>query len=236
MESLRSAGHQNCEFRLLDLSSTESIHQFVESIKIDYNNSIDILVNNGAVAFKADDPTPFQQQARPTLTTNYFGNYELTMKLLPLLRNAKNFGRLVNVASEAGHLRILKNPALKEKFANISELTIPTLNDLLSVFIRDVENGTHVENGWPSTCYGMSKLGLIALTKRLALEDESQDLPKHVLITCCCPGYCDTDMTSHKGTKSARDGAKTPVFLALTPAYSSSLNGNFFSNEKEIPW
>ena len=32
---------------------------------------------------------------------------------------------------------------------------------------------THTEKGWPNTCYGTSKIGLIALTKVLARDEVS---------------------------------------------------------------
>lgn len=238
IEQLHGEGFRNCEFRQLDISDVASIEQFSNEIKRDFHNSVDILINNAAIAFKNDDPTPFPQQARPTITTNYFGTYELTKRFLPLLRNAKSYGRLVNVASEAGHLRIIKHLPLKQQFANIEELAIPTLNALMNKFISNVENLQHEQQGWPSTCYGMSKLAVVALTKRLALEESAVTAPerKPVLITCCCPGYCATDMSSHKGPKSAEDGATTPVYLATLPNYEAGFNGKFFSDNKEITW
>lgn len=238
VQKLHNEGFRNCEFRQLDISDVSSIERFSEEIKRDFHNSVDILINNAAIAFKNSDPTPFPQQARPTLTTNYFGTYEITSRFLPLLRNAKTYGRLVNVASEAGHLRIIKNLPLRQQFANIEELAIPTLNALLNKFVTDVENLQHEQQGWPSTCYGMSKLAVVALTKRLALEEAAAATSdrKPVLITCCCPGYCATDMSSHNGPKSAEDGAVTPVYLATLPSYNSNFNGKFFSENKEITW
>jgi carbonyl reductase 1 len=237
VQELQAEGCKNCEFRQLDISSTESIERFVDSVKRDYNNSVDILVNNAGIAFKNADPTPFQQQVRPTVMTNYFGTYELTTRMIPLLRNAKRFGRLVNVASEAGHLRIIKSPELQDQFTNIHALTLSNLNDLMNQFITVVENGTHSQGGWPNTCYGMSKIGVIAMTKRLAFEEEAKtDGTPRVLVTCCCPGYCSTDMSSHRGTKTAEEGARTPAFLALQPEFSAAMNGKFFSSEKEIEW
>lgn len=43
-------------------------------------------MNNAATAFKDADPTPFRQQAEPTLKINFFKTIELTEALLPLLR------------------------------------------------------------------------------------------------------------------------------------------------------
>lgn len=35
---------------------------------------------------------------------------------------------------------------------------------MMTDFVTDVKAGRHSEHGWPNTCYGMSKLGLIAYT------------------------------------------------------------------------
>ena len=35
---------------------------------------------------------------------------------------------------------------------------------MMAEFVADVKAGRHSEEGWPNTCYGMSKLGLIAYT------------------------------------------------------------------------
>ena len=35
---------------------------------------------------------------------------------------------------------------------------------MMTEFVSDVKAGRHSEQGWPNTCYGMSKLGLIAYT------------------------------------------------------------------------
>ena len=88
----------------------------------------------------------------------------------------------MHVASQSGGLKILKNsPELQAEFTSES-LTIEKLSSLMTQFIRDVESGTHTSKGWPNTCYGMSKLGLIALTKVQARENPS------IVINACCPG------------------------------------------------
>lgn len=36
---------------------------------------------------------------------------------------------------------------------------------MMAQFVGDVKAGRHQGGGWPNTCYGMSKLGVIAYTK-----------------------------------------------------------------------
>lgn len=152
----------DAEFRILDISDRNSIAHFVHGIERDFGK-IDILVNNAAIAFKASDPTPFEQQARPTVHTNYFGTLWTTQALLPLLRKATN-PRIVNVASSAGHLRIIPSKQIRDQFTS-PDLTIDKLSALMEEFVEAVEAGKHAAEGWPNSCYGTSKLAVIALTQ-----------------------------------------------------------------------
>lgn len=101
-------------------------------------------------------------------------------------------------------------------------------------FVKDVEHGTHQENGWPGTCYGMSKLGIIALTKIMARENEG------MLINSVDPGYCKTDQNNNQGTVDPSDGAYTPYLLALLEQDDDDdgedMSGLHFYEEQEIPW
>lgn len=79
------------------------------------------------------------------------------------------------------------------------------LKSRMAEFVERAEAGEHAEAGWPSTCYGVSKLGVIALTHVLVLETAARG----VTVACCCPGYCVTDMSSHRGPRSAGKGARS---------------------------
>ena len=56
-----------------------------------------------------------------------------------------------------------------------------------------------------------------------------------IKVNCCCPGYCDTDMTSHRGPRSAHDGAQNAVALVTRPS-SELPSGAFFQNGKLSKW
>ena len=47
---------------------------------------VDVLINNAGMAFKNADPTPFEQQCKPTLDVNFRGTYDFTEEILPLVR------------------------------------------------------------------------------------------------------------------------------------------------------
>jgi len=148
---------------------------------------VDVLVNNAAFAFKGSDPTPFQQQCKPTLDVNFRGSVDLTEKLLPLLRKGKD-ARIVNVASMSGHLsNNLRSQTLRDSFVSPA-LTMLDLHQLVNQFEETVTNGTHKEHGWGNSNYGMSKLALIAATRVWAREEGPA-----IKVNACCPGGCRTD-------------------------------------------
>lgn len=177
------------------------------------------------------DPTSFHDQAEPTIKTNFFGTLHLTTQLLPLLKASSSLSktpsRIVNVASQAGLLRILRNSQFRYNQFTNPALTLSELESLMNEFITDVKSGNHESKGWPNTCYGMSKLGVIAMTKVLSKNEPN------LLINCCCPGYCATDMSSHRGTRTAEEGARTPSFLAVAPVTTT---GKFYYDGREIDW
>lgn len=225
VSELKSKGY-DCEYRNLDISDKDSVLKFTQEFAKDYEK-LDILVNNAAIAFKGSDPTPFKDQANATVKPNFFGTLEVTNNLLPLLSKSAE-PRIVNVASQAGRLAIIPSSKRKDMFTSPT-LSVPALEELMTQFVKDVEAGKHSSNGWPNTCYGTSKLGVIALTKILARDHPS------MRINCCCPGYCATDMSSHGGPRSAEQGARTPAMLALMKE-NDGPTGKFFFDENEIDW
>ena len=190
-------------------------------------------MNNAAVCF--NDPTlygkvpftPFEQQASVTVNTNFFGTLELTEAMLPLLR-ASSSPRIVNVASAAGRLSILKSQKLVDAFT-APDLELPELESLIRRFVEAAEAGDHASEGWPNTCYGVSKLGLIALTRVLARDE------KGVMVNSVDPGYCATDQNRNQGTIGAEEGARTAAMLAMLPEEEFVTGEHFFQGEP-ISW
>lgn len=175
------------------------------------------------------DPTPFHLQTKPTLDVNYHGTVHLTQTLLPLLRKGTD-ARIVNVASMGGYLDQIKSPSLKEEFAS-STLTLSELDHLVNDFETSVANKSHLQDGWGTSNYGLSKLAVIAATKVWAREE----FDNGILVNCCCPGYCDTDMTSHKGPRPPSEGARNAVIPATMPREECP-TGAFFKNCEIAEW
>ena len=92
-------------------------------------------MNNAGFAYKGSDPTPFKDQTKKTLETNYHGLVHFTETILPLLRKGTD-PRLINVASMAGRLSQV-SPALQAKFSS-KTLTMAELNALMNQFEEDV--------------------------------------------------------------------------------------------------
>jgi carbonyl reductase 1 len=146
----------NAICRQLDITDAQSIETFTRNLAAEYSK-VDCLVNNAGIAFKSSDPTPFPQQARPTLETNFFGTVNLTQKLLPLILKSDE-PRIVQVASGSGHISILPEGALKDTFMALergeSDLTLEGLESIANQFIADISASKNLSE-WPNSCYGM---------------------------------------------------------------------------------
>lgn len=220
----------------LTIGDTVSHSQFCQRMEEEFGQKevggIDVLVNNAGFAYKGSDTTPFEGQTRKTLDINYFGLVDFTEQMIPLLLRTNGDrskdARIVNVASMAGRLSQV-SPELQKQFTD-PNLTIPKLNDLMTQFYDDVQSGKHQQNGWSNSNYGISKLGVIAATKVWARQFDGSNLK----VMACCPGYCSTDMSSHRGPRSASDGAKNAVMLATMQP--SPANGCFFQNYEVSTW
>ena len=56
-----------------------------------------------------------------------------------------------------------------------------------------------------TTAYGFSKVGLTALT-RIQQREFNKDSRPDLVVNALCPGYVDTDMSSHKGHLTIEQG------------------------------
>ena len=124
-------------------------------------------------------------------------------------------GRLSQVSSQ-----------LQQKFTS-PDLTIPELMGLMNQFQSDVLKGTHRQDGWSNTNYGMSKFAVTAATKIWARENLD------IAINCCCPGYCSTSMSSYGGSRPPAEGARNAVIPATM---DNPPTGAYFANFKLAEW
>lgn len=217
------------QFEQLDITDQESILAFKDIIISKYQG-IDILCNNAGIAYKNASTAPLLEKAMVTNKTNFLATINITHTLLPVI---KNNGRICQVSSMAGILnysfadtdnpirKILISPSLsEEELMNIYTEYIDAVkkNDY-SIFKKD-------------SAYSFSKCMLTAHTQIMGRKFLNDD--KNILINCCCPGYVDTDMSSHKGTLTIDEGAATPVMVCTLP--EGSPNGQFYRNLKHFDW
>jgi len=229
-EQLKSEG-MDVDFVRIDLEDVDSIESATKYIKEKYG-CCDVLVNNAAVCF--NDPTlygkvphtPFDEQADITVRTNFFGTLSLTKKMLPLLEKSDS-PRIINIASSAGRLAILPSQQRREAFSS-DTVTMENLEEFMMDFIEAAKEGNHSEKGWPNTGYGVSKVGIISMTKILARENP------RFMVNSVDPGYCATDQNNNQGFIPVGRGAITPHLLATIkePFFS----GAHWYEEQEIEW
>mgnify|MGYP002803580485 FL=1 len=230
-KKLATEGCQNPpKFHQLDIEDEGSIERF-RCYVIEKYKGLDVLVNNAGFAYKVKSTAPFNEVAENTIRINFTGTHNVCKALFPLLNP---HARVVNVTSMAGQLRRIKSKSLQNELTR-PDLTESELVGLMGQFVESAKVGDHESKGWPSLGYAVSKLGLNILTA-IQARDHPYDKDTDVLINSCCPGWCRTDMAGSKATKSAAQGAETPVFLALIPPGQEQPHGKYYTELKESSW
>ena len=117
------------------------------------------------IAYKGSSTAPDVEQATVTTNVNFTGTLNMMRAFTPIVRPQ---GRIVNVASMAGHLSRLASSDLRDKFSSPT-LTEVELVALMGEFVSDVREGRH-RGKWCNTFYSTTKIGEVALTKVYAKE------------------------------------------------------------------
>ncbi|KAF6774876.1 hypothetical protein AHF37_06039 [Paragonimus kellicotti] len=230
-EALQKAGLK-VKFHQLDITDVDSRKRFLQFIKANYPDGINIAVNNAGIAYSAsnDSTVPFGEQARVTIYTNFTCTLDFTLEFLPYL--AEN-ARVVQVSSGVSHMTLKRlSNDLYSKFT--SKMDLDELRSCIEDFVKHAEAGDHEKFGWPSWGYGVSKLALSKAS--YILGEMIKTDPRHIVMNACCPGYVDTDMTGHKGTRTVEEGADTPFYLATLPLGVTQPINEFVSDRKILPW
>ncbi|XP_065670571.1 carbonyl reductase [NADPH] 1 [Hydra vulgaris] len=224
----------HAEYHQLDITDQNSINSLRDHL-LSKHGGLDVLVNNAAIAYKEASNAPFSEQAEVTINANFFGTVQVCDALFPIL---KPNARVVHVSSMVSEYAFNKlSDGRKQQFKN-SDLTINGLKDLLLLFVEHAKSDTLVENGWPKTAYGMSKVGVSILTQLQQRKfDKNPEL--NITVNSCCPGLVNTDMTGGKydNMLTPDEGADTPTYLTLLPVGDNSMpKGCFYKLRNPVPY
>jgi len=213
----------------LNINSQEEITKAAQWI-LKNHGGIDILINNAAVAWKGD--AWGEEVAKTSFATNYFGTKNMCETFAPLINEN---GRIVVVSSNVGKLASIKNESRRSLFED-ETITPERIDQLANEFIQSVIADTYEKEGWPRSCYGLSKLMINSYVRYLS-RNSSRLFKPGVKVYAVSPGFCSTSMTSyHPSARAASKGAETPVWLALQPPNTEITSHSFYQNLTVIPW
>lgn len=222
-------GNSHVECFLLDILSDESSKQLLDTLQ-KRNLIFDSVIHNAGVYFVGKND---KESVEKTIKTNYTFPIEFTKEILKRNLIAQN-GRFVFVSSTLGNPVALKQkPEVFKLFAQYKsdQFSEALLSDLLKRYLSEYSDAT---NNWPANSYPVSKLFLtfhIYLLSKIYSKGQN-----HPNFYACCPGFCQTDMTTGRGaTLTAEQGAETPVWLATDPYLPPEFNGEFFYQKKLNP-
>ncbi|KAH3711945.1 retinol dehydrogenase 13-like [Dreissena polymorpha] len=200
------------ECRKLDLSSTESIHSFVDGLKKDGRN-VDVLINNAGMMCGPKNVTDdgFEWQ----LGVNYLGPFLLTNLLLDKLKAAPQ-GRIINLVSpffkrssvNFEDLNSTKNYVPKEAYGQ-SKLALVLFSQELARRLEGTRVTVNCVN--PGVC--------------------KTDIGRHLPVSQSMFGGLINPLL-WVFCKTAFQGAQTPVFLSIDDNLAKT-TGKYFTDMKE---
>ncbi|KAF8708541.1 hypothetical protein HU200_029909 [Digitaria exilis] len=257
VEKLRGMGLSSVIFHQMEITDDTSISRLANFLKTRFGK-LDILVNNAGVVgleFLQDriDGTSTTSEkdtyeridllmkwcfretrdaGKECLRTNYHGTKQVIGALLPLLL-ASDDGRIVNVSSELGQLRLFGDEALRRELDDVETLTEERVDAVVAAFASDLDAGVAAVavRGWPDgamSAYAVSKAALNAYSRVLARRHPT------VRVNCVHPGFVRTDMTVNFGLLPPEEGAARVVAVALLPAGGPT--GAYFEERREAPF
>eukprot|EP01057_Protomagalhaensia_wolfi_P006299 Protomagalhaensia_wolfi_Nauph_80__6298@NODE_970_length_1843_cov_29_779933_g734_i0_p1_GENE_NODE_970_length_1843_cov_29_779933_g734_i0NODE_970_length_1843_cov_29_779933_g734_i0_p1_ORF_typecomplete_len282_score26_09adh_short/PF00106_25/7_9e30adh_short_C2/PF13561_6/8_9e19KR/PF08659_10/0_00034Epimerase/PF01370_21/0_00068ILEI/PF15711_5/3_7e03ILEI/PF15711_5/0_55_NODE_970_length_1843_cov_29_779933_g734_i07421587 len=198
----------------LDVTNDPSVRRAFKILREDHA-VIDILVLNAAV--KSHD-------FKATFDVNYFGVRKSLEEFLPLMDPA---GRIVVVAATESH-HALEAPAGDTLQ---SDMTLEQLDNLAHEMIELSKTAGALEKrGFHPCAYANSKLLVRKLTEIEARR--LREVQPRLLINCCSPGSCSTDLGEKDSNRTAEHGASVPFMLSTLPS-QSMMSGKYFVNGRE---
>ncbi|CAL1541210.1 unnamed protein product [Lymnaea stagnalis] len=220
------------KFHQLDISDHESVLRIKDFLEKNYGG-IDILVNNAAIAYEFNSvlSPPIGQAAEEVCKINYFGTLDVCQELFPLLRP---HARVCNVSSINCEFSLSEySDELKAKVRK-TDLTIDDITALVKQFVDAANKNQLKEQGFDSSPYGISKVGVSLMTILQQKELDAKGA-EDIVVNACDVGLVATDMTGGAGMPIDQ-GATTPLYCCLLPPDIESPRGKFIMNKRVYDW
>ena len=234
-EELKRRGCPNATYHQLEITSDKSVKTFRDVIQR-FGTGIDILVNNAGVAFTVNDKMSLWEKAKNEMEVNYFGTKRVLKYLVSLLNS---WARVVVVSSGIVGPPDLSNRLKKEFALSGHSMTFKELDILMMEYLNATLDGSYLEKGWNNISYGITKIGVTALTRIWAqILEASGD----IIINSNTPCTAFTNMTRliihlwRLPVCTIEQSAMSSVYLALLPS-DSKVNGGYFNYDcSQIDW
>jgi NAD(P)-dependent dehydrogenase (short-subunit alcohol dehydrogenase family) len=207
----------------LDTGSSASIHKLAELVKAEYDQKIDLLVNNAGILFTK---TWTEEQYNKTLTVNFVGPVTLSQTLLPLLAP----GALIIMVSSGLGSRANLSPDYKEAVQSVTDIS--SLHTAVT-FNPNSPMGTAPPGaGSMAPTYSVVKALLNRSVELLSADEKFKQ--RGVSVVSVCPGWCRTDMGTSAADRSAEQGGTSVLFPYFN--WKSDLNGSFTRDGELLAW
>lgn len=226
---LKLGSPQNVRVLQLDMSSKQSIINAMDEIRQQYNNDLDVVINNAAIMTTEISANA----ARKSFETNYYGIKMLNECIIPMMRQN---GRIINVSSRVGTIVLQEaSSTLQEKYTSVT-LTTDQLDHLVEEFISSIKTETVAYLGYnlksQYLIYGVTKAALNSLTQ---IEARQYGDTKNLLFISVTPGLCATEMTCNiPNARSAVLGADS-ILYTVNACREKLENGAFYRDGEKLP-
>uniref|UniRef100_A0AAY4APF1 Uncharacterized protein n=1 Tax=Denticeps clupeoides TaxID=299321 RepID=A0AAY4APF1_9TELE len=204
---IKDTGNREVYVHILDMSETRKVWQFAEEFKRT-NTSLNVLINNAGCMVNQKELNV--EGLEKNFATNTLGMYILTTSLIPLLEKSCD-PRVITVSSGGMLVQKLRTEDLQSE--------------------RGHFDGTMV--------YAQNKRQQVVLTQEWAKAHPS------IHFSVMHPGWADTPavamampqfyQTMAGRLRTAEQGADTAIWLAVSPAATSTPSGQFYQDRKAVP-
>jgi NAD(P)-dependent dehydrogenase (short-subunit alcohol dehydrogenase family) len=207
----------------LDTNSSASIQKLAELVKAEYDQKIDLLVNNAGILFTK---TWSEEAYSKTMAVNVAGPVAISQALLPLLAPG---ALIVMVSSGLGQLANI-SPDYKDAIQSITDISsIPTAVP----FNPDSPMGTSPPGAGAMTpTYSVVKALLNRSVQLMSADEKFKQ--RGVSVVSTCPGWCRTDMGTSAADRSAEQGGSSVLWPYFN--WKSDLNGSFTRDGGQLVW